>query len=215
VIGYLSVAHSNAYAVNGEHSLATEFLQRAESDINSGNFKGALEVLAIVVEDYEESPRLFTLTGRAFEGLGSSEMAIKSYSKAIYLDPEYNEASLLMARLWERTGKLQEALLEYENLYRADYLSVEAVLAIGMVKMKLEDFDGAIGGYEEYLRIRGEDWKILFDRSRFTPARTSMPFTAAPFCARNWDPKRKQLLISTPSSRTRRNSPMPIFTADE
>jgi tetratricopeptide (TPR) repeat protein len=73
---------------------------------------------AMAVDPYYSDP-IFNL-GKTFLMLQDHPKAIVAFSKVLTLDPKDNEARVLLAKSLEKSGRIQDAMMEYLNVLRQD-----------------------------------------------------------------------------------------------
>ncbi|MEB3207139.1 MAG: tetratricopeptide repeat protein [Vampirovibrionales bacterium] len=73
---------------------------------------------AMLVDPYYSDP-IFNL-GKTFLMLQDHPNAIVAFSRVLGLDPKDNEARVLLAKSLEKSGRIQDAMMEYLNVLRQD-----------------------------------------------------------------------------------------------
>jgi Flp pilus assembly protein TadD len=103
-----------------------------------------------------KAQELFTKAQR-LEQAGQPEEAIKTYQKAIKLEPTYSEAYQQMALAYANLGQFPEAVTAFKEVIRLQPQSGLAHSNLGAAYMKMGRFQEARSSFQEAVRLHPED----------------------------------------------------------
>jgi len=113
-----------------------------------------------------KNPQIYTLQGRLLVGMRDFALAEASYKKAIELDATAMPAYLSLAELYRGTGRVDQAIKEYEGLIAKNPKWVPGYLLLGMINESQKDYDKAKARYAEALKIN----------PKFSPAANNLAY---------------------------------------
>jgi len=115
---------------------------------SSGGFKEALAVNQLLIKDFPNEPLLFNINGACYSEIGPVESAIKSFEKAIALNPNYAEAHYNLGVAFQRTRRLDEAIEYYKEAINAKHAYPTAHNNLGLIALERGNIDSAIKSFE-------------------------------------------------------------------
>jgi tetratricopeptide (TPR) repeat protein len=81
----------------------------AELLIRLGNFQRAFDLAVEAAERNPDEPRNFFLGGKALVQLGRDDLSVRWFEQAVRLDPDYPEPYYLLAQVYRRLGRAEDA----------------------------------------------------------------------------------------------------------
>ena len=102
----------------------SQSLKTALNLIEAGEPQNGRRLLERIVERYPDQPEPYGHLAWAWLKEGRSDKAISLYQRLLELEPENNQASLLLARCYAQTGQNQKAceLLDSIKIYLMTHL---------------------------------------------------------------------------------------------
>jgi tetratricopeptide (TPR) repeat protein len=154
--------------------------ERENRKLPESRLKGSMEEGARLIREkrWEEAIRLFEEMARRSPGqeevyyhlgvsyleLGRFQKAEEALKRALRLNPEYTLAYLQLARLYEETQRLEEALSTYERIIEVDPMGEPAQFSLlkksligGIFLARSGDFDGALRLFKSAAEIAPDD----------------------------------------------------------
>lgn len=116
------------------------------------DYRSPLALWSTTVADFPGNPRAHFNLGNAWRDAGEHPAAIKAYTDAVVLDPEYAAAHANLAVELSDAGKPAEALPHAQAAVRLDPASGRARNTLARVLLDTRDFDGAVRESREALR---------------------------------------------------------------
>jgi tetratricopeptide (TPR) repeat protein len=145
----------------------------------NGVWHNDLTLWADCAKKSPDKARPHTNLGVALWQRGKNEEAMKHYSKALHIDPNYIDAHNNLGIILRRQGRLEEAVTHFSAVLRIDPDYREAHNNLGNTFAGLGRYDKAINHYKEALRIDPHDaiahynlGNALGSQSKFKEART-------------------------------------------
>ena len=140
----------------------------------------ALEEALILVKDFPEDAVLQNIMGACYAGLGQLGSAVKSYEKAIEIDPNYAKAHYNLGGAYHELGQFEDSVKSYEKSIVIDPNYAQAHYNLGNVLKDFGHLDEAIVSYEKALVIKPDYVEahyslgiILFDLEKLDEAVTA------------------------------------------
>jgi tetratricopeptide (TPR) repeat protein len=121
---------------------------------SKGQFKEALELIILLIEDNSNEPILFNISGACYSEIGPIDSAIKDFQIAISLKPDYAEAHYNLGVVFQKNKQSDDAYLSYEKAIQLNHAYPQAHNNLGMLKLKKRDLDGAVKSFE---------WAVAYD----------------------------------------------------
>lgn len=120
-------------------------------------FKTAIEMLDRGINMGLRLPNLFFLLGRAYEAVGSSEMAILNYDRALGIQPDYPNINCHKAVVY-LNGKMYDAALNaLEKEIEIKGNLVGAYNLMGQMSLAVKDLESAVKFFQKVLTITPDD----------------------------------------------------------
>jgi len=94
------------------------------------------------------------LLGDLYARMGAYDKALRAFSKAQELDPDYPQTYVAIGRLMARQGKTEEAIAEYRQLLKTSSDSIPALMGIAVLLDTQGQEQEAISAYQRVLQIR-------------------------------------------------------------
>ncbi len=136
-------------AIGGKISkkVAKNFFRAREESV-SKNSERALPFLSkILLQHPQYWPALF-YRGYVFQSIQMNEDALKDYSAAIRLAPDWPGSYSCRAEVYKKAGNLQEALADYNVVLAKDSSDLSALTDRGAVLNRLKKYDRAVKDFE-------------------------------------------------------------------
>ena len=127
------------------------FAQVIDLDLAEKNFPTALQRLRDRIHAQPGSAELRYLEGKvlfAQREMGAAEAALK---KALELDANQSAADELLVAIYFETGRVVEAVHQAEGIAARQPENLQALMSLGLLKEKTQDFAGAAEVYERLL----------------------------------------------------------------
>ena len=132
----------------------TEHLQLIVNLFNNGKLEQALTESKTLLEKFPNSVFLHNIAGASNTGLKQFDNAIKSYKKAIKINPDFAEAYYNMAIAQKVIGEFDEAIKSYKKALKIKPNYFEAHYNLGNILSEKGDKKAAIDSYEFALQIK-------------------------------------------------------------
>ncbi len=121
--------------------------------LDQGNFESAIEKLSLALElDKNNESILLNLT-RAYLGVNHFENALKTILEIQSIYPNNEWAMDLKGNIFEKTGKLEEAMETYQQIIANNYKFYHAYISLAKTYIKTKNTDKAIATLKACLRI--------------------------------------------------------------
>ena len=131
-----------------------ENLQLIVNLFNNGKLEQALIESKTLLEKFPNSVFLHNIAGASNTGLKQFDNAIKSYKKAIKINPDFAEAYYNMAIAQKVIGEFEEAIKSYKKALKIKPNYFEAHYNLGNILSEKGDKKAAIDSYEFALQIK-------------------------------------------------------------
>ena len=122
--------------------------------------------IGVLLVDQEESSEAmdYNNRGHAYSAKGEHDKAIKDYTEAIQLDPDYSEAYYNRGNAYFGKGEHDKAIKDYTEAIRLDPDYSEAYLDRGIAYRKKSKYDKVIEDYTEAIRLDSSDAFAYYNR---------------------------------------------------
>lgn len=154
--------------------------ERLELAITLLNQKKLGELLLLSEKMLEEFPKsiiLYNILGATYSGLKQFESAIKSYKKAIDLNPSYAEAYYNMGIAFKNIDNYDSAINSYEKALEINPSYTAASFNLGNIYKSLDKLDSAIESYKHAINTNPKHFEshfnlgnLLFDKGDYPKA---------------------------------------------
>lgn len=129
---------------------------RAEAEYLSGDYEAAVGTYDILIKIDGEKPEYFNMRSASKAGENDGAGAIKDYNRSRELDPDGTAPGQLNALLAAgdsliKAGSYNDAMTLYEGAAAAGETNPELYNQMGLCKMSLEDWDGALNAFDKGL----------------------------------------------------------------
>ena len=111
-------------------------LSEARTAMDAGDWKKARKVLKKYVGTHDKSSEGWTLLARTYLAAGSTGKALSRFDKALKYDPHYAPAFLGRGEVYEKRGRWDEALNDFQAAALADPTLSEAQQAVARLGAK-------------------------------------------------------------------------------
>ena len=138
---------------NNENAL----LLRAGFQINERQFDDAVVVLRTVLRDNPNSIKALGLLGQAYDGTGSSELAIESYTKAYNLSPSIPVITNQLASHFIRQRNYLQADEIIEGSIRKGNRNLDSLKLLAQVKLVLGEWEQAEKLSQALSKVKGQE----------------------------------------------------------
>jgi tetratricopeptide (TPR) repeat protein len=143
-------AFEQSIALSPDWARSLEML--VSMDLASNQFGPATQRVVGLMRQYPKAAGPWVLMEKIHVAEKDLDAAEDDLLKAIDLDPSFQPAYLLLARLYVQTNKHQQALQKLNEI--ADRTkSANAFYQVGLIREELKDFDAARAAYERMLAI--------------------------------------------------------------
>ncbi|MDA8905988.1 tetratricopeptide repeat protein [Candidatus Thioglobus sp.] len=115
---------------------------------SSGKLQEALSANQLLIKNFPNDPLLLNISGACYSEIGPIESAIKSFKKAITLNPNYAEAHYNLGVAFQRTRQIDEAIECYEEAINIKHTYPSAHNNLGLVALERGNIDSAIKSFE-------------------------------------------------------------------
>ena len=95
---------------DGKTELSQEKINSVMELFSNGNYEKALKTLSFLMETYPNNSLLFNIKGACYAGLGQLENAVKSYKKAVLINPKYSKAHYNLGGAFHELGALDDSV---------------------------------------------------------------------------------------------------------
>lgn len=130
---------------------------RAEAEYLSGDYEAAVDTYDILIKIDGEKPEYFNMRSVSKSGAKDGAGAISDYNRSKELDPEGTAPGQLNALLSAgeallEAGSYNDAMTLYDEAAAAGETSPGLYNQMGLCKMSLEDWDGALDAFNKGLK---------------------------------------------------------------
>lgn len=120
---------------------------------NEGKYVQALTFSRTLLNNFSKSPLIHNVQGAIYQALGQFEQAIKSFSVAVEIRPDYAECFFNLGNAQRESGRLSDALTSYKKTISLDVSHFQAHTNLGVVHSILGDTETACRCYRSALAI--------------------------------------------------------------
>ena len=117
-----------------------------------GKSSEARERVTKQLEASPNNPLLYNLLGLLWANANDMGPAEEAFKKAIELDNSLLSAYMNLAKVYHKTGKLDQAVKEYEALLAKDPTVIQASMLLGMIYESQKQYDKAMVRFESILK---------------------------------------------------------------
>ena len=138
---------------DGKTELSQEKINSVMELFSNGNYEKALKTLSFLMETYPNNSLLFNIKGACYAGLGQLENAVKSYKKAVLINPKYSKAHYNLGGAFHEIGALDDSVKSYLKSLSIDPDYAEAHNNLGNVYRQKKLLDKAVNSYTSAINI--------------------------------------------------------------
>ncbi|MDC3250628.1 tetratricopeptide repeat protein [Candidatus Pseudothioglobus singularis] len=120
---------------------------------SNGQYQEAIDSIKALTKSYPENALLNNIAGACYAGLGQLASAVKSYEKAISIDPEYSKAYYNLGDTYHSQSNYDESIISYEKAIELDPTYAEALNNLGNVLRESSQLELAVKAYEKALAV--------------------------------------------------------------
>lgn len=88
---------------------ATGWIDTAQKKIDAGDFRGAIPILTVLVQQQPNNADALNLMGYSLRKTGQTEPALQYYNKALALNPRHLGANEYLGELYVELGQMDKA----------------------------------------------------------------------------------------------------------
>ena len=133
---------------NTEIRLTKAQLNEVVKLYSSGQIKKTLSTIETLIKNFPYELSLFNIRGVCYMAIGQLESAVKSFEKAITINPNYAEAHYNIGVALQGLGKLDEAIKSYEKAIAIKHEYPNAHNNLGNILLELRQLDAAVDHFE-------------------------------------------------------------------
>lgn len=115
---------------------------------SSGQINEALTAVAVLIENFPNEYLLFNICGACHSEIGSIELAIANFKKAISIKQDYSEAQYNLGVAYQKTNQLDSAANYYELAINSKHAYPIAHNNLGIICLTKGLFDEAVKCFE-------------------------------------------------------------------
>jgi tetratricopeptide (TPR) repeat protein len=116
------------------------------------------------LNDLHLTPKDYQTSGTIEFNRGNIKDAIREFSRAIAIKPDYIEAYMGRAKCKVKLGQNEAALSDYEQILKINPKETEAYKNRGIIKNSIKDYQGALSEYNKGLKIDPENFELFMYR---------------------------------------------------
>ena len=144
------MAMNELKAIHGFESTrnAKDKLDEVMKLYSSGLIEDSLALVLPLQKDNPNEPILFNITGACYSEIGSINLAIDNFQRAVNLKPDYAEAHYNLGVVLQKNGEDEEAYKSYEKAIAIKHAYPQAHNNIGMINLKNRNLNEAVKSFE-------------------------------------------------------------------
>ena len=144
------MAMNELKAIHGFESTrnAKDKLDEVMKLYSSGLIEDSLALVLPLQKDNPNEPNLFNITGACYSEIGSINLAIDNFQRAVNLKPDYAEAHYNLGVVLQKNGEDEEAYKSYEKAIAIKHAYPQAHNNIGMINLKKRNLNEAVKSFE-------------------------------------------------------------------
>jgi tetratricopeptide (TPR) repeat protein len=121
---------------------------------SQGQLQEALDEIDVLIKDYPNESLLYNISGACYQALNQLDAAVKSYERALSINPDYAEVHNNLGNTHKELGQLDDAVKYYEQALVIKPASAEVYSNLAIVHKELGQLDDAVKCYEQALVIK-------------------------------------------------------------
>ena len=141
-------------------------VDQAISLYNQGKMEQTISLSETLAEHYPDTLILYDILGAAYIAIGNADKTIKSYQKAIKLNPNHTDAYNNMGTVFYEIGKFDEALECCKKAVKLEPYFAGAHYNLGNILEHTGNLKKAIESYKTSLAIQPNDAEVLLNFGR-------------------------------------------------
>jgi tetratricopeptide (TPR) repeat protein len=152
----------------------------AEVELLRRELAGALQLYDQLVQEFPESPKLWSERGVCLQQLGHRDVAEASYQRAVDLDPEYVIAWNNLGVLRAQDPAADSTLATFRRAARGPHVPITVRLNLALLHFQRHELQPALEGYRAALSVEPHNavaWNgvglVMMELKRYTEARTA------------------------------------------
>lgn len=179
--GYLSEAlreYRLALDAGEDRRLALQAM--AEVELLRRELAAALQLYDQLVQEFPDSPKLWSERGVCLQQLGHRDVAEASYQRAVDLDPDYVIAWNNLGVLRAQDPAADATLATFRRAARGPHVPITVRLNLALLHFQRHELQPALEGYRAALALEPHNavaWNgvglVMMELKRFTEARTA------------------------------------------
>ncbi|MGA2296161.1 MAG: tetratricopeptide repeat protein [FCB group bacterium] len=116
------------------------------------------------LSDLHLTPKDYLTSGTIEFNRGNLKDAIREFSRAIAIKPDFTEAYMGRAKCFVKSGQNESALSDYEKILKINPRETEAYKNRGIIKNSIKDNQGALAEYNKGLNIEPNNSELYMYR---------------------------------------------------
>ena len=129
---------------------------------SDNKLKEALEMVSVLINKFPQDSILLNIRGACEAGLGSLQESVKSYKKAIELNPNYAKAFYNLGGVYHEMEMMKDSIQCYKKAISLDPYFSEAHNNLGNVYKGLKRMDEAVKSFQNAIDISPNYIEALF-----------------------------------------------------
>ena len=144
------MAMNELKAIHGFESTrnAKDKLDEVMKLYSSGLIEDSLALVLPLQKDNPNEPILFNIAGACYSEIGSINLAIDNFQRAVNLKPDYAEAHYNLGVVLQKNGEDEDAYKSYEKAIAIKHAYPQAHNNIGMINLKNRNLNEAVKSFE-------------------------------------------------------------------
>lgn len=132
----------------------TQTLQMAAAQLQSGDFRAALNMLQPLMSDAASVTDAWQLAALAYKGLENFPSAEEAFLRALTLMPAQPHVITNLANLYRQWGRLPEAVARYQEALVLDSSNLPARVNLGRALLDLNDYSAAEAEFAQVIELK-------------------------------------------------------------